>query len=61
MLVDGDIDILLINDSGIVIRIKTEEIPVQSRITSGVTLMRAADSSVVSIAPITDEDKDISI
>ncbi|MGI6089857.1 MAG: DNA gyrase subunit A [Saccharofermentanales bacterium] len=58
MLVDGDIDILLINDSGIVIRIKTEEIPVLSRNTSGVTLMRAADSSVVSVAPITDEDEE---
>ena len=55
MLVNSDCDILLINDSGIVIRIKSQEIPILSRNTIGVTLMRAADSKVVSVAPIKEE------
>ncbi|HZW97977.1 MAG TPA: DNA gyrase subunit A [Bacillota bacterium] len=58
LLVNGDCDILLINDTGIVIRIRTEEIPVLSRNTIGVKLMRALESKVVSIAAIREIDED---
>ncbi len=55
LLVDGDHDILLINDSGIVIRIGSDEIPILSRNTIGVILMRATKNKVVSVAPIKED------
>ncbi|HHU07079.1 MAG TPA: DNA gyrase subunit A [Clostridiaceae bacterium] len=58
LLVNGDCDILLINDAGVVIRIRSQEIPVLSRNTIGVKLMRASDNKVVSIAPIREIDED---
>lgn len=58
LLVNGDCDILLINDTGIVIRIRSHEIPVLSRNTIGVKLMRAKDSKVVSLAPIREIEAD---
>ncbi len=58
LLVNGDCDILLINDTGIVIRIRSHEIPVLSRNTIGVKLMRAKDSKVVCLAPIREIEAD---
>ncbi len=53
-----DSDILLINDQGIVIRISTSEIPVLSRNTLGVTLMRAqeGEGKVVDLAIVYPEE-----
>ncbi len=48
-------DVLLINDVGVVIRISTEEIPVLSRNTVGVTLMRSREGQVVDMAIVAAE------
>lgn len=55
-LVDDDKDVLLINDSGIVIRLAAVEIPVLSRVTQGVTLMRTRAGKVVDLAVLDHED-----
>lgn len=55
-LVDDDKDVLLINDSGIVIRLAAAEIPILSRVTQGVTLMRTRIGKVVDIAILDHED-----
>ena len=55
-LVDDDKDVLLINDSGIVIRLSAAEIPILSRVTQGVTLMRTRIGKVVDIAILDHED-----
>lgn len=57
-LVDDDKDLLLINDNGIVIRLSVAEIPVLSRVTQGVTLMRTRDCKVVDIAIVEHEEED---
>ncbi len=49
-LVDDDNDLVIINDLGIMIRISASEVPVLSRITQGVTLMRVRDGKVVDLA-----------
>ena len=49
-LVDDENDIVIINDLGIMIRISASEVPVLSRITQGVTLMRVRDGKVVDLA-----------
>lgn len=63
-LVSDDHDVILINDSGILIRIPAAEIPILGRITQGVTLMRTREGKVVDVAVIehdtcadTDEDE----
>ncbi len=49
--VDGSEDIMLINDAGIIIRMKVEEISVYGRDTQGVKLMNVGeDTKVVSVA-----------
>jgi len=58
-LVDDSKDILLINDNGIVIRLSSAEIPILSRVTQGVTLMRTRDCKIVDIAVIDHEEEDI--
>ena len=58
-LVDDTKDVLLINDAGIVIRLSAEEIPVLSRVTQGVTLMRSKDGKVVDIAILEHEEEDL--
>lgn len=58
-LVDDNKDILLINDNGIVIRLSSAEIPVLSRVTQGVTLMRTRDCKIVDIAVVDHEEEDI--
>jgi len=57
-LVDDEKDVLLINDAGIVIRLAAAEIPVLSRVTQGVTLMRSRDGKVVDIAILEHEEYD---
>ncbi|MGI6579274.1 MAG: DNA gyrase subunit A [Saccharofermentanales bacterium] len=55
---DDNCDLLLINDQGIVIRIATSEIPLLSRNTQGVTLMRSkkGEGKVVDLALVYPED-----
>ena len=57
-LVDDDKDVLLINDSGIVIRLAAAEIPTLSRVTQGVTLMRTRVGKVVDLAVLDHEDEE---
>ena len=58
-IVDNDDDIMLITDTGIIIRINTNDISILGRNTQGVTLMRTSDGSkVVSIAKLPQEDID---
>ncbi len=56
-LVDDSNDVILINDSGIVIRLAAAEIPILSRVTQGVTLMRTKAGKVVDIAVVEHEDE----
>lgn len=50
MVVDKDDDIMIVANSGTIIRILTEEISIQGRNTSGVKLMNLKDSQVVAVA-----------
>jgi DNA gyrase subunit A len=63
-IVDGSEDVMLINDAGIIIRMKVSEISVIGRDTQGVRLMNVGeDTRVVSVAlvyPEEDEDNDAS-
>lgn len=55
---DSD-DLMIINDNGVLIRIKVDEISVTGRITSGVRLMKVNDeTNLVSIALIREDDSD---
>lgn len=56
-LVDDSKDLLLINDNGIVIRLGVSEIPVLSRVTQGVTLMRTRDCKIVDVAVVEHEEE----
>lgn len=49
-LINSNCDLLVISDSGVMIRISASEIPVLSRATSGVTLMRAGGNFVADFA-----------
>lgn len=51
-LVSDEHDVILINDSGVLIRIHAEEIPILGRITQGVTLMRTREGKVVDMAVV---------
>ena len=51
-LVEEAYDVILINDSGIMIRIAALEIPILGRITQGVTLMRTREGKVVDMAVV---------
>ena len=57
-IVTGEEDVIMVTDTGIIIRMKTKEISVLGRSTQGVTLMRTNDGHVVSIEKIVDEDSD---
>jgi DNA gyrase subunit A len=58
-LVDETNDLILINDSGVIIRMMAAEIPILMRITQGVTLMRTRDGKVVDLAVVEhDEEAD---
>ncbi len=58
--VDDNEDLMIINDNGVLIRIKVDDISVSGRITSGVKLMRVDDETrLVAIAKIGEsEDED---
>ena len=49
---------MIINDLGIVIRIPMADIPILSRVTQGVTLMRSREGQVVSAAIVEHEESD---
>ena len=57
-IVDGEEDVMLITDTGTIIRMKVSEISVLGRATQGVTLMRTNDGKVVSIETIAPEKED---
>ena len=51
-------DIMMVTDTGTIIRINSSEISVLGRSTQGVTLMRTNEGKVVSIEKVVDEDED---
>ena len=57
-IVDGTEDVMLITDTGTIIRMKVNEISVLGRATQGVTLMRTNDGKVVSIETIEPESEE---
>ena len=57
-IVSGQEDVMLITDTGTIIRMKVSEISVLGRATQGVTLMRTNDGKVVSIETIAPEKED---
>ena len=56
-IVNGTEDIMLITDTGTIIRMNTREISVLGRSTQGVTLMRTNNGKVVSIEKIVEHDE----
>ena len=56
-IVGGEEDVMLITDTGTIIRLNVSEISVLGRATQGVTLMRTNDGKVVSIETIVPEDE----
>ncbi|HHT44368.1 MAG TPA: DNA gyrase subunit A, partial [Fastidiosipila sp.] len=57
-LVSDELDVLLINDRGVIIRFSASDIPTLGRNTQGVTLMRSRDGVVVDMAIVEHEDED---
>ncbi len=57
-LVDEKDDVMLITDTGTIIRINVSEISVLGRSTQGVTLMRTNEGKVVSIEKITEDEEE---
>ena len=57
-IVSGKEDIMLVTDTGTIIRLNSGEISVLGRSTQGVTLMRTNEGKVVSIEKILDENDD---
>ena len=58
-IVNDDDDVMLITDTGILIRLDVKDVSVLGRSTQGVTLMRSNDGGkVVSVAKVTSEDKE---
>lgn len=57
-IVEEDDDIMLITDTGTIIRLNVKDISVLGRSTQGVTLMRTNEGKVVSIEKISEEDKE---
>jgi len=55
---DND-DVMMITDTGTVIRLNVKEISVLGRPTQGVTLMRTSEGKVVSIEVINEENKEM--
>ena len=52
----GDEDVMLITDTGTIIRLRVSEISILGRVTQGVTLMRTNEGKVVSIETIPNEE-----
>jgi len=57
-IVNGNEDVMLITDTGTIIRLKVSEISVLGRSTQGVTLMRTNDGKVVSITTLEPEEEE---
>lgn len=58
-IVSGDEDVMMITDTGTIIRLRVADISILSRSTQGVTLMRTNDGKVVSITTLEhDEEAD---
>ncbi|MBO5141929.1 MAG: DNA gyrase subunit A [Clostridia bacterium] len=58
-IVNDDDDVMLITDTGILIRLDVKDVSVLGRSTQGVTLMRSNDGGkVVSVAKVTSDDKE---
>ncbi len=57
-IVNGTEDVILITDTGTIIRLNSGEISVLGRSTQGVTLMRTNEGKVVSIEKIVEKDED---
>lgn len=55
--VQSDEDILLVNNTGVIIRMEVEQIPVQGRTARGVTLMRSHAGEVVDVAVLEHEEE----
>ena len=58
-IVNDDDDIMMITDTGTIIRLNVKEVSVLGRSTQGVTLMRTNEGKVVSVEKITEECKEI--
>jgi len=58
-LVDDQDDVIMINDAGVIIRLAAAEIPILTRITQGVTLMRTREGKVVDIAIVDHETAEL--
>jgi DNA gyrase subunit A len=58
-LVDDSNDVIMINDAGVIIRLPAAEIPILTRITQGVTLMRTREGKVVDIAIINHDEVEV--
>ncbi len=56
--VDENDDIMLITDTGTIIRLNVSEVSILGRATQGVTLMRTNEGKVVSIEKITEDEKE---
>ncbi len=56
--VTNDNDVMIITNTGVVIRLDVEKIPVMSRVTQGVKLINVKDGQVVSSAAIVDKELD---
>jgi DNA gyrase subunit A len=57
-IVSGNEDVMMVTDTGTIIRINVDEISILGRSTQGVTLMRTNDGKVVSIETIEAEDSE---
>ena len=57
-IVSGNEDVMMVTDTGTIIRINVNEISILGRSTQGVTLMRTNDGKVVSIETIEAEDSE---
>ena len=57
-IVNDDDDIMMITDTGTIIRLNVKEVSVLGRSTQGVTLMRTNEGKVVSIETIANEEKE---
>ena len=58
-IVNGTEDVILITDTGTIIRLNSGEISVLGRSTQGVTLMRTNEGKVVSIEKIVEKDEEV--
>ena len=57
-IVDGTEDVMLITDTGTIIRLSSKDVSVLGRNTQGVTLMRTNEGKVVSIEKIDEDEKE---